>query len=80
MKTGSTSWPMEWAGTPLGHAVSLGIHESQSRLWENLVGRSRPFWRAFYPRLQETFPGQLGSVPLDVLRDEVTRWIGESAA
>ena len=36
--------------------VSLGLHESQSRMWENLVGRSRPFWRWFYPRLQEAFP------------------------
>jgi carboxypeptidase Taq len=40
------------------------VHESQSRLWENLVGRSRPFWRALYPRLQETFP-QIRSVPLE---------------
>jgi carboxypeptidase Taq len=50
------------AGTPLGSGVSLGLHESQSRTWENLVGRSRSFWRFFYPRLQETFPGQLSSV------------------
>jgi carboxypeptidase Taq len=50
------------ARTPLGSGVSLGLHESQSRTWENLVGRSRSFWRFFYPRLQETFPAQLGSV------------------
>jgi carboxypeptidase Taq len=50
------------ARTPLGSGVSLGMHESQSRTWENLVGRSRSFWRFFYPRLQETFPVQLGSV------------------
>jgi carboxypeptidase Taq len=49
------------ARTPLGSGVSLGLHESQSRTWENLVGRSRSFWRFFYPRLQETFP-QLGDV------------------
>ena len=49
----------------LGHAVSLGVHESQSRLWENLVGRSRGFWRWAYPQLQETFPDQLGEVSLD---------------
>jgi len=49
-------------GTPLGDSVSLGIHESQSRLWENCVGRSRPFWRFFYPILQQTFPDQLRSV------------------
>jgi carboxypeptidase Taq len=50
------------AGTPLGAGVSLGVHESQSRTWENLVGRSRSFWRYFYPGLQETFPRQLGFV------------------
>jgi len=49
-------------GTPLGDSVSLGIHESQSRLWENCVGRSRPFWRFFYPILQQTFPDQLRNV------------------
>lgn len=41
---------------PSGHAVSLGIHESQSRLWENHVGRSRPFWEKWLPRAQELFP------------------------
>jgi carboxypeptidase Taq len=50
------------ARTPLGTGVSLGVHESQSRTWENLVGRSRSFWRFFYPRLQEAFPEQFGSV------------------
>jgi carboxypeptidase Taq len=49
-------------GTPLGDSVSLGIHESQSRLWENCVGRSRAFWRFFYPILQQTFPDQLRNV------------------
>lgn len=52
-------------GTPLGDTISLGIHESQSRLWENCVGRSRPFWRGFYPLLQQSFPEQLSRVPLD---------------
>jgi carboxypeptidase Taq len=46
-------------GTPLGDSVSLGIHESQSRMWENCVGRSRAFWRFFYPMLQQTFHHQL---------------------
>ena len=46
-------------GTPLGDSVSLGIHESQSRMWENCVGRSRPFWHFFYPMLQQTFHHQL---------------------
>jgi carboxypeptidase Taq len=52
-------------GTPLGAAVSLGTHESQSRLWENQVGRSRPFWEHFFPRLQQMFPGVLDDVTLD---------------
>jgi carboxypeptidase Taq len=50
---------------PTGSACSLGIHESQSRLWENLVGRSPQFWRFFYPRVQETYPEQLSGVALD---------------
>ncbi len=54
----------EYERTPLNGGASLGIHESQSRLWENLVGRSMPFWEHFYPRLQETFPAQLGNVNL----------------
>ena len=52
-------------GTPLGEAISLGIHESQSRLWENCVGRSKAFWQYFYPKLQAIFPAQLGSVQED---------------
>ncbi|RMH32303.1 MAG: carboxypeptidase M32 [Nitrospirae bacterium] len=57
--------PVEHYGTPLAEPISLGIHESQSRLWENCVGRSRPFWRHFYPRLQTYFPDQLKAVSLD---------------
>jgi carboxypeptidase Taq len=53
-------------GTPLGSGVSAGVHESQSRLWENVVARSRPFWEHYYPLLQGTFPDQLGSVPIDI--------------
>jgi carboxypeptidase Taq len=45
--------------TPLAGGASLGAHESQSRLWENLVGRSRGFWRHFFPLLRQTFPQQL---------------------
>jgi carboxypeptidase Taq len=45
--------------TPLARGVSLGMHESQSRMWENLVGRSLPFWRHFFPRLQELYPDEL---------------------
>jgi carboxypeptidase Taq len=46
--------------TPLRGGASMGVHESQSRLWENLVGRSRPFWQHFFPLLRETFPDALG--------------------
>lgn len=60
-------------GTTLGHGTSAGVHESQSRLWENLVGRSRGFWEHFYPRLQETFPAQLGTVALDTFYRAVNR-------
>jgi carboxypeptidase Taq len=52
----------EHFGTPMGEAVSLGVHESQSRLWENLVGRSRPFWDHFFPLAQEFFPEALADV------------------
>ena len=52
-------------GSPLGESLSLGFHESQSRLWENCVGRSRAFWRCFYPMLQHTFPEQLTGVSLE---------------
>ena len=55
----------ELDGLPIGEGASAGIHESQSRLWENVVGRSRPFWRHFYPKLQAAFPSQLGGVAED---------------
>ena len=57
--------PHEHWGTPLGTAISLGIHESQSRLWENLVGRSRPFWEFFFPKAKAAFPEQLKDVTLE---------------
>ncbi len=56
---------MELEATPLAGGTSSGVHESQSRLWENIVGRGRGFWEHFYPKLQAAFPDQLGSVPLD---------------
>jgi carboxypeptidase Taq len=55
----------DWYGLPPGEAVSLGIHESQSRLWENLVGRSRAFWQHFYSDAQRRFPESLADVPGD---------------
>jgi len=51
--------PAKEYGNPLGQSISLGIHESQSRLWENLVGLSPAFWRFAYPKLQAKFPDQL---------------------
>ncbi len=51
-----------YARTPLGLGTSFAIHESQSRMWENLVGRSAGFWRWFYPQLQPLFPEALGGV------------------
>ncbi len=51
--------------TPLARGTSLGMHESQSRTWENLVGRSLPFWRHFFPRLQELFPETVEGIDLD---------------
>jgi carboxypeptidase Taq len=52
-------------GTPIGDAASLGVHESQSRMWENFVGRSRAFWTQFYPQAQSTFPEALNGVGTD---------------
>jgi carboxypeptidase Taq len=57
--------PAKSFGLPTGEAVSLGIHESQSRMWENLVGRSRAFWEFLYPDAQRTFPAALNKVSLD---------------
>lgn len=51
--------------TPMAQAVSLGIHESQSRMWENMVGRSRPFWNHHYAGLQSMFTDALSDVPID---------------
>jgi carboxypeptidase Taq len=59
--------------TPLAGSPSLGLNESQSRTWENLVGRSRPFWLHWYEPLQETFPHQLGDVDLDAFLAAVNR-------
>jgi carboxypeptidase Taq len=55
----------EHYGTPMGEAVSLGVHESQSRLWENAVGRSRPFWSHVLPLAQRIFHEALAGIALD---------------
>ena len=60
--------------TPPGKTdFSMALHESQSRLWENVVGRSHPFWRWFYPRVQAAFPTALGGVSLDDFHRAVNR-------
>ena len=63
----------ELEATPLAHGTSSGVHESQSRLWENVVGRGRGFWRFFYPKLQSAFPSQLANVSLDVFYRAINR-------
>lgn len=57
--------PVEQYGLPLGEACSYSIHESQSRLWENNVGRSKGFWQQYYPQLQQQFPSQFGGISLE---------------
>jgi carboxypeptidase Taq len=59
--------------TPLDNGASMSIHESQSRLYENIVGRSLQFWKHFYPRLLEYFPSQLGDVPLDTFYKAINK-------
>ncbi|HON79991.1 MAG TPA: carboxypeptidase M32 [Spirochaetota bacterium] len=58
--------PLDMTGTPLCEAVSLGVHESQSRLWENIVGRSREFWGHYFPKLRKHFPTIPGGINEDL--------------
>ena len=67
----------EYEGTPLAAGTSSGIHESQSRLWENMVGRSMGFWKYFYPHLQAAFPTQLSDVSLDTFYRAINK-VGRS--
>jgi carboxypeptidase Taq len=57
--------PVELVNTPLCQPISLGLHESQSRLWENIIGRSRGFWKHYLPVLKKHFPGQLDDIDLE---------------
>lgn len=57
--------PIEHYGSPLCEAVSLGMHESQSRWWETRIGQSKPFWTYYFPLLQKEFKGGLEKVSLD---------------
>jgi carboxypeptidase Taq len=65
--------PLEHARDAMGTAASMGLHESQSRLWENLVGRSLPFWRWFTPRLAEAFPAELAGASAEEVYAAVNR-------
>jgi carboxypeptidase Taq len=65
--------PVEHFGTPAGEAISLGVHESQARLWENAVGRSLGYWRFLLPHLQRAFPNQLADATPEALWREVNR-------
>jgi carboxypeptidase Taq len=62
-----------YSRTPLRDGTSSAFHESQSRLWENIVGRGLSTWRFFYPRLQEMFPERLADVPLDEFHRALNR-------
>ena len=70
---------MKWAqipamtAPPLGDGTSAGVHESQSRTWENVVGRSLPVWKHYYPKLQATFPEQLGNVELETFYHAINK-------
>jgi carboxypeptidase Taq len=55
----------EHFGTPLGESISLGIHESQSRMWENMIGKSKSFWKYFYPHVQKRFPKPFKKISLE---------------
>ena len=65
--------PAAHFGSPLGQAVSLGIHESQSRLWEVFIGQSLSFWKHFYPLLQQAFPENLSAISLEVFYHAINR-------
>lgn len=60
-------------GLPLGRSISLGIHESQSRLWENNVGRGLSYWKAHYPALKARFPKQLAAIDLQTFWKGINR-------
>jgi carboxypeptidase Taq len=62
-----------YEATPLASGISLGVHESQSRLWENMVGRSKPFWKRYYPELQKAFPAQLAAIPMADFYSSINR-------
>ena len=64
---------LAYEATPLASGTSSGVHESQSRLWENIVGRSRGFWSHYYPQLQDAFPKQLENISLDTFYKAINK-------
>jgi carboxypeptidase Taq len=58
--------PLQHYGLPLGEYASLSIHESQSRLWENCIGRGNAFWQYYYPQLRKYFPSQFNNIPREL--------------
>jgi carboxypeptidase Taq len=64
---------MDYDGIPLAGGTSSGMHESQSRLWENIVGRSRGFWNYYYPKLQKVFPKQLKNTSQDTFYGAINK-------
>ncbi|WP_243123802.1 carboxypeptidase M32 [Thermaerobacter sp. FW80] len=65
--------PTAWQRTPLADGASSAVHESQSRLWENVIGRSREFWIFFFPKVQARFPHQLAGVDAEAMYRAVNR-------
>lgn len=65
--------PTEHYGSPLGDAISLGIHESQSRWWETRIGQSKPFWQHYLPILKEIFKGKLDKITLDAFYKAINK-------
>ncbi len=57
--------PCNYFGTPLAEAASMGIHESQSRIYETCIGNSTPFWKFYYPKFQKKFPEALSAIPME---------------
>jgi carboxypeptidase Taq len=65
--------PLELDRTPLGNGASLGVHESQARMWENMVGRSRGFWHFFFPHLKDHFPAHFDGMDAETLYRAVNK-------
>ena len=65
--------PQEYYGSPLCEAVSLGIHESQSRFFETRIGQSKPFWKPYFPLLSKEFPEKLQDISLEMFYNAINK-------